>query len=72
MNAADFPIGTTLPALVTNFYGVYEVEARVVALGYEGKPAFVFDIPMVRGKGGKETYFVYGSKRGEDAGFCLL
>lgn len=71
MHARDLPVGTKVDALATNWYGVYEVTAEVVA-DYMGAPAFVFAIPMVRGKNGKEPYSVTGFAREEGAGFCVL
>ncbi len=71
MHASQLPAGSQHQALVVNFYGVYEVTANVVA-DYVGAPAFVFNVPMVRGKGGKEAYMVVGAKRQEDDGFVLL
>lgn len=71
MHAGQFAAGTTMPALCTNFGGVYEVTAKVVA-DFAGAPAFVFHVPMCRGKGGREQYTVVGHAHAEDDGFCLL
>lgn len=70
MKAVNAPLGATYHALATNFHGVYEVLATVEV--FCDAPAFVYHIPMVRGKDGKDAYYVLGTQREENESFVCL